>query len=605
MRLSNSINKRLLIALAATIGIAQVCVAQDKSQVSPSISSSCSRENALAIVEQQIDLSRTINDAVARVRVLIRAADLIWPYEEEKARASFSEAFDFAKRNFTRQADEPTREGMLLIGKNDQRYTVIAAITKRDAAWAKRLTDQMLKEEKEEAEQKTGQDAAYAIRTAERLLTTALTLLSSDKDAAMQFAQNSLRYPATMYLGQFLYQLAALNNASADQFYREALAAYAGAPMERFLYLSAYPFGNARDAGDMPSYMMYQVPAGFTPNTNLQRMFVQIILRRAQNLLTDSGETSSGVRVSDTDELWLALTRLEMQIQQSLPDLAAAVESVKRNLTAQLPPDSQRHLQRAVDNDHPVKHTFEEQVEAALKNPDVDRRDAQLVSAIIGSTDEAIDHVMDALDKISDSQLREPLLDWLYFDRAQKAIKDQRLDEARKMAAKVAELDQRAFLYSRIADESLKANGDQTQAREVLEDVVAVAGKAPNSVITARALLGVAYLYTKFDINRAVAVMGEAIKRINQIDHPDFSRPGVIRRIEGKTFGSYAGFATPGFNPENAFREIGKIDFDGMLNQASNIADKPLRAMCTLALVEVCLQQQPGTRKLVKPPTKP
>lgn len=64
----------------------------------------------------------------------------------------------------------------------------------------------------------------------------------------------------------------------------------------------------------------------------------------------------------------------------------------------------------------------------------------------------------------------------------------------------------------------------------------------------------------------------------------------VGRRIEGKKFGSYAMFQTPGFTPENAFREIGKSDFDGALYQASQFADKPLRALVTLALIEPCVR---------------
>jgi hypothetical protein len=63
---------------------------------------------------------------------------------------------------------------------------------------------------------------------------------------------------------------------------------------------------------------------------------------------------------------------------------------------------------------------------------------------------------------------------------------------------------------------------------------------------------------------------------------------------------------TPGFSPENAFREIGKIDFDGMLNLASNFSDKSLRAISTLALADVCMQQKAKSEKpLEKKKTTP
>jgi hypothetical protein len=296
--------------------------------------------------------------------------------------------------------------------------------------------------------------------------------------------------------------------------------------------------------------------------------------------------------------MWLALTRLETQIQQSLPDLAAEVMAARGNLYVQLPQTSQRQIGQIAYPDKGAQRTFDEQVEAVEKYPNVDERDHQLTLAIIGaSKEENLEHVLSAVDKISDSSIRQPLLNWLYFDRTQRAIKDQKLDEARKLAVRVEELDQRAWLYSRIAEESLKHNVDQTQARDVLDEVVAAAAKAPNTPVTARSLLGVAYLYTKIDMNSAIAVMAEAVKCINRIERPDFSRQFVIRKIEGKTFGTYASFVTPGFSPENAFREIGRIDFDGMLNLASNFSDKSLRATTTLALVEVCLQQKSKSEK--------
>lgn len=574
---------------------------QEKSQPLPTRSSSCSRDGALEIIQQQIALSKTIDNSVQRITVLIRAADLLWPVQQPKSRAAFFEAFDLAVLNFKEKGDAAISGGkMMLIETPDQRYTVITAIAKHDSAWSKKLIEKLLKEQQEEAADKPARDTQREIKTAERLLTMAASLLSSDEAAAISFARNSLRYPATLNLSTFLYQLVALDKAAADQFYQQALGAYAGAPMERLLYLAAYPFGNDREVGNMPGSGIYQVPSGFVPNPNLQRMFVQTILRRAQEFVANPSDPVPGSRMPEPDQMLLALTRLEKQIKQSLPDLASAVEAAKGSLSAQMSPESQRSVNQSANSDKAPQMTFDERVEAALKNPNVDRRDQQLTSAIMGGAkEESLDHVLSAVDKIADSNIHQPLLNWIYFERTQSAVKDKKLDEARRLAAKVDELDQRAWLYSRIAEESLKQNADQTQAREVLDEVVDAAAKAPNTPVTVRALLGVAYLYTKIDMSRAIAVMGEAVKRINQMEQPDFSRQYVIRKIEGKTFGNYGAFVTPGFTPESAFREIAKVDFDGMLNQAANFSDKSLRALTTLAVVEQCLKDLPAK------PTKP
>lgn len=360
--------------------------------------------------------------------------------------------------------------------------------------------------------------------------------------------------------------------------------------MSEFLYLSAYPFGNDREAGDMPAYALYRVPPGFVRRSTLQRLFLQMLLRRAQPTLehpTDTGHR----QVSDTRQIWLALTRLEPQVLQFLPDLLAATQHARETVFALLSQDSQRNVTRSIADQSPPEKNFDEQVDAAEKQSNADERDRLLVFAVLQApSTKELDHLVLVTDKISDSTVRRQLRNWLYFGRSQSAIKDNQLEEARKRAAKVEELDQRAYLYSEIAAASLKTTDNQAQARELLDEVATAAARAPNSLVTARTLLAVAYLYAKVDINRSLSVVGDAIKSINRLEAPDFSRQVVIRKIEGKNFGAYAVFQVPGFNPEKTLRALAKIDFDNTLYQASHFTDKYLRALTTLALVENCLQ---------------
>jgi hypothetical protein len=226
-------------------------------------------------------------------------------------------------------------------------------------------------------------------------------------------------------------------------------------------------------------------------------------------------------------------------------------------------------------------------------------RDRDLSFAVTGSSkDEPVEKVLSVIDKISESAIRDPLTNWFYYFRAQALITAKDLPEARKLAGKVAELDQRAYLFTRIAEESLKVAEDQTEAREMLNEVADTISKAPKTIVSARALLALAHLYAKIDMNRGVEELGNAVRTINTLEAPDFSRQFVMMKIEGKNFGSYASYSTPGFNPENAFREMGKLDFDGSLAQATNFSDKSLRALTTLAVIEPCFTTKPpkGTK---------
>jgi hypothetical protein len=559
------------------------------------VSQLCTRNSALDIIQQQNMTAKTIDNPVQRIAVMLRVADLLWPHREEKARATFIEAFDLSSQHFKEAGDADRRDSQFHITRMpDQRFKVITAYAKRDPAAARKLSEQVLDEQMKEAADKPATDVTGSRKNAEKLLNVADSLVATDQASAISFARGSLRHAAPIQLPAFLYSLSKVNKAAAEQFYEEALTAYANSPMDQFLYLSSFPFGNNREAGEMPTYTIYKVPDGFTPNVRLQRLFVQRLLARTQTALEPpADETASpDYRRSDPAQMWMALSRLEKQISESLPDLGEAAKQARDELYALLSAPSQRNVSRIVSSDSPPKKSFDEQVEAALKLTDVDRRDQQLTFAVTGaSAGETVEQVVDVIDKISDANVRGPLQNWFYFFRTQSLIKDKNLLEARKLSAKVTELDQRAYLYSRIAEESLKDNEDQTQARELLNEIAGAAAKAPNTVVTARALLALAYLYAKIDTNRGIEELANAVKSINRLESPDFSQQSVMMKIEGKTFGSYAAYATPGFNPENAFREIGKLDFDGSLAQAATFADKPLRALTTLALIEPCLEQ--------------
>ena len=47
----------------------------------------------------------------------------------------------------------------------------------------------------------------------------------------------------------------------------------------------------------------------------------------------------------------------------------------------------------------------------------------------------------------------------------------------------------------------------------------------------------------------------------------------------------------PGLDPESAFRELAKIDSNDALTQTAAFTDKFQRAMTTLAVADVCIQE--------------
>ncbi len=571
----------------------------------------CTRDIALEMVKQQINLTKTFSNTSRRITVLLRAADLLWPYEQSQARAIFTDAFELAtayEKEKEKEQNAP-RSVVLRMEIPDQRYVVIGAVAKRDSEWAKELTARLLKSYASDGEASPTGDSSDDVLTSERLFYAATQLASTHPDAAWGLALTALKYPLSTMMTRYLYRVAETNQHAADQFYAQALSSHGAKPMREFLHLAAYPFASG-ESFDTPIYASYEVPPKFEINASLQRRFVQILLKRAEQALetppdpADQYRAPTGAILPGKAHLLQTLLRLEPQVRTSLPDLSVPLAQAREKLFVSLSPETQKLLvQPGREISVAENQTFAEQIAAAEKLTDVDRREDLIATVVLSeaSDQESLPNVIEAIDKISDSDLRTPLLEVIHFRRAAAAVKEKKFDEAEKLAAQVEGQQQRAFLYAEIAKGLLNRKETQLHARELLEEAITIAKKAGNTIFAARTLLTTSNLYTKIDPNRSIEVLAEAIDCINHVDSPDFSADDqtlvkIVQR-SGRS-GQYAlRFPMPGLDPERAFREMARINFDTALAQSSGITDKLQRALSTLALAEICLQQAPQRAK--------
>jgi len=219
------------------------------------------------------------------------------------------------------------------------------------------------------------------------------------------------------------------------------------------------------------------------------------------------------------------------------------------------------------------------------------------VAAILDSSvKEEMANLLAAVEKISDVDPRNGSRQWLYFRQASEGAAGPDFADAEKLAAKVEAHEQRAFLYGKIAKTLLAKPESQTHAREVLDEAVSEVNKAGMTIAAARVLLTASNLYAKFDLGRSLSVLAAAIDCINHIEDPDFNARDqtfikyIPRRSNpGGRFVFY--FYMPGLDPETSLRELAKIDFNDALTQTTSFTDKFQRALTTLAVADVCLQE--------------
>jgi hypothetical protein len=568
----------------------------------------CDTARAVSLVETQLSEAKAFADPLKRIGVMTRAADLLWPYERETARAVFSDAFDLASVYFRERGDETRRDkgradsklSGITIQLPDQRFVVIRAIARHDSQWARELALRAADETRAEAEKENAAAEGERRPVGEKLLGFAETLLPTDFQTALSIARTTFRDPATMYLPQFIYAVAKLDRGAADAFYKDALAAYADRDTTSLLYLSTYPFALNYPILSSLSYVFSVKPEGFAGDPVLQQQYVAVFLRLVERRLAALAQQpppdAKPYSQSEPEITYLSLRAIEFKYGARQPELLERIAALEGQAVVLLSPEQQRSLvpgtQRdAGDSPFVGGDRFDELLKQAERQTDPDMRDSRITSAIIAVGETALlEKVEDAARKISDAETRRQVLNWLYFVRAQGAVRSGALDDARKLAEHVEALDERAMLFLEIADGGLKRAGDRVRAEELLDAVVAAAGKAPETETKARALLGVAYLYTKLDRQRAVEVAGEAVKTINRLQDPDLGAAFLMRRIQGRSFGLYMSHTVPGFKLENSFRELGALDFESALSAAGDLSDKYQRALAVISLTSKCLE---------------
>ncbi|HEX6183491.1 MAG TPA: hypothetical protein VFZ44_06240 [Pyrinomonadaceae bacterium] len=565
----------------------------------------CDPSRAVALVQEQLSEAKAFDGAGRRLNILTRAADLLWPHEREAARDLFTQAYELAVKDFREHENDPAPQTFPFTPKPDQRFAVMTAIARRDPAWARRLAEEVAEERRRAAGQSAEASSAAERGTsgvAVKTLDLAQSLLPVDRGAALALARGTFRFPASYALMFFLFKLAETDRVAADTLFREALAAYDGRGAGDLAYLSVYPFALNREPAPVPVGVYYRPPPGFAPGAGLRELFLESLFRQVESVFKtpEVARPEKNDGATEHELLLTLLTTLEPHIARTSPALleralalrgaAAAAASQKSRLNAEA---TARHGREYDDQGMFERAEYDVAHEA---NPE--KRDFAVVKVVLSARRaEEFARAEALLDKVSDSDLRRKVASYLYFRWTQQAVKDGQLDEAARLSQKVEELDYRALLSFEIAGAALKRLDDRARAAELLDAVAAEALKAPDTPGKARALLGVAHLYTEFDATRAAQVLRAAVKVINLLPNPDFSSETVERQLGNAVFTTYAVYNMPGMKLENAFRELGARDFESALSAAVEVADKYQRALGVLGLASKCLENAPKPEK--------
>ena len=593
---------KILLPIAALLlsSLWTVAEAQPKPTPTPAPETTvCTAEFARMLVERQVAESKLVPETDKRIRLLLRTADFFWKPDEDAARKQLAEAFAFADARFKEKGFERRTEGQLIISLPDHRFQVISAIARVDAEWAKKLTEKVL-EEYEQAAQEKKRDWVDENREISEMLSVAEQNAAVNPALSLALARRLMRYDLNPQWYFYLYAIARKNPALSDQIYGELVASAAAAETFRLLYLSAYPFGRERIIGAEKYNLGTSVPADFAPRPALERLFLQTLFRRAMTLTPENTALSKHVSLPETSVALSALNELGPVVAERHPALVESYQQARLYVSSLVTNEMLENMKANEKRQSEMNElSFDERLKGLEELDAAGKlRDFDVVNLIFRlKTEEQFAKFESWLAKIKEPRAREDAANFFYYRRAQIAVEEKRLDEARRHADRVAELEYRASLYFQIAEADLKTAKNRFQTLDTLNGVYKLADKADDSVTKAQVFFGLAGLYAKIDFPLAFDSLASGIRTTNKLDNPDIFETRLNRQMITKEGSFYAGYSVPGFDMEKTFLALGEHDFNLVLGQAESFADRYFRTIAVMATVKKCQEKKPEKRK--------
>jgi len=558
---------------------------------------------AIQVVSSLADEARNYKDESLKVKVQARAADVLWNFNQERARAIFERAWDLAQRvdEDGRRAIEEQRRAFLS-GKGgigfippppNLRAEVLRLTSIHDRTLAEKFLASM--DEAEDRDKKENKihrdwDPTEPPETIVKRLQLARQLLENGQtDSAVAFAQpglNRITSDGTI----FLVLLRQKNAALADQLFSTLLDRTA-----------ADPLADATSASLLASYALTpSVLVTFTRHGLLMNPWTSMLSppQLAPSLRTKAFNTIGEVlmRHGSISELELTsagltgtcftIRRLLPSFEQSSPSLASELHSRLNQLT-QGKDDVVSPQQRSFMNaGFESKKSVEEPDDmlSRIERASSTRERNQLYAiaaqeAVLKNNPKA----RELADKIEDDEFRKAVRNFVDVVLINKA-KEKRESEKALQLVRTAELShfQRVWAYTEIA--ALLPSSTEEQAIDLITEAIDEAGRLEaTNAERAEAWVAIATIAVRVDQARIEDMLPDVVKAVNKAEGYTGEENSFTVEFRAHSNIAKVSIPAPTISLANLFAFLGNDDLYRAATIANAIKSESPRAIALLA----------------------
>lgn len=563
-------------------------------------------KKAIALLDEVVGEAMSLRLVENRIHVLTTAAELLWKHNEDRARALFREAMNqFLAMEQTAETDDP-RSMMAFQVRMEMRTQLLQILAGRDS----RMALEFLRSSRSpDARKLMGSRGATPDFEQQFEMQLAIRIAENDPQMALQIAEESLKEGLNHQVLEIWTNVMNKDAKAAAKLSAEIISKIKSSDLVKNYQSMAI-------ASSMLHQLRVQIqeaqknrkdssPASQKAQASLLEL--QQIYREVLEIAVSAALKVTASQLMDITEQGPARNLLT-QVQAMLPDIekylparAAAVRAKlaqfdKAFYRQPIPPEPYEELE---------KKTPDELIALASRSQnevkDMLYRQAIAKAMEQGDTERARKIAKDFLPNLG---VGDPMMAEIEQRERELAVKQGKLEEARKSLSRLHSDEERALALIELANRA-GANKDQKTQRQLLEETSELLGDQMDTRMQVEAQLALATAYLNVDADRSFTILESAIDRLNIV----LNAVMVLAKFDqgGWPFGSNAKesemrmnageFANVSTNLDQQIAIFARQDFDRTVSALKRWQANEIRLAMSLVLVEGILGEKKESRQ--------
>lgn len=568
------------------------------------------QQYALAVLERLLSSSKEFDDDQVRIKAQVQAADILWPYDEPRARGIFKDAFDATASAKLEKGKEATAPASPLGGAAPLmtlRGEVLSVVARRDPDLAESLIGSLKKDARGE-DDATNPDKAEQGAGSGLYLETALSIAETNPRRAVRLAEAGLE--GGLYLDpslvRVLYALRRTSPAQADALYKSVLATARrrqGYSSVNLTILATYalPEFSASSAYSGDTLPVAGAEAQATGPLAVEFLDFAFETYTALAFPPPTPTTGAEARPASVPNPidYMTGQRLQPFFARYMPEKAVLFRGALEAIAVRL---KQNSLMEAVSN-LSQSGSADDIAKQAEATTDSFQRDLLYFRAALSASGAGeFERALSLAEKISAEDFRDELESNVRFSASTDLLGKGEIDASLGYAKEISDVQRRALLLAKIA-RTLLDKQNIPRASEVLSEAEKTIGRSKDGMEKAQALLIITEVKIRLDPTQGFESMEATVKAFNEADAAPAPKSDATPGIGSMMKTMFAGMfrlGSPDFAP--SFSLLAATDFNRAIQLAQKLTRKDGAILAQLAACRRVLIKQTGKKSQPRRP---